>query len=186
MPSFVKGCEEMLKVRTSNESRCRVSTVTVWLCLFLTGFSQEPATKPAETGGLSDFGKMVPAGFVNRGVRIPSFSDGKLRSLVLADSVTRLDDQRLFAEKVLLTLYGKARNEDVEVNLVTAHHHITDQILRSTHRSRVRRADFEVVGDAMVFDAATSVGRMTGRVHTMIFDTGALSGKSTPAAKSQK
>lgn len=176
----------MLKACPANESRCRACTVIVSLCLCLTGFSQEPAAKPVESGGLSDFGKMVPAGFVNRGVRIPSFTDGKPRSLVLAEAVTRLDDERLFAEKVVLTLYGKARSEDVQVNLVTAHHHITDQILRSTDRSRVSRADFEVTGDAMVFDASTSVGRMTGRVHTMIFDTGALSGKSTPAAKSRK
>src|SRR5688572_7015242 len=102
MALCVKACE-MVAAMTFNWSRA--CAAAFWLACWLPGQGQEPPANPAGSG-LDNFGKMVPEGFVNRGVRIPSFSAGKLRSLVLADAVTRLDDERLFAEKVALTFYG--------------------------------------------------------------------------------
>ncbi len=128
---------------------------------------------------MSAFGKMVPADFVNRDVIIPSFNaEGRKSSELHAETLTRIDDDRLQAGKIHIEIYAAEPAQNIRVDLISAVHHMTDQILRSGERSVVRRADFETSGDSMVFDARTSIGSMKGRVRTLIFDTGALSGKS--------
>ncbi len=133
---------------------------------------------------MSAFGKMVPLGFVNRGVRIPSFTGGKLSSVMSAATLTRIDDDRLEAGKTVVEISATADADAVRVELESAIYHMADQILRSGNRSRVSRSDFEIEGDSMVFDAATSIGQMKGRVRTIIFDTSTLSGASKSAVKS--
>lgn len=133
----------------------------------------------APQDGMSAFGKMVPAGFVNRDVIIPSLNaEGRKSSELHAETLTRIDDDRLQAGKIHIEIYAAEPAQNIRVDLISAVHHMTDQILRSGERSVVRRADFETSGDSMVFDARTSIGSMKGRVRTLIFDTGALSGKS--------
>jgi hypothetical protein len=149
------------------------------LLVCLMGYSEEPPES-----GMSAFGKMVPLGFVNRHVRIPSFSNGKASSIMTADTLTRIDDDRLQAGKTVVEILAERAQENIRVDLATAIFNMTDQILRSGDRSRVSRADFQMEGDAMVFDSRTSVGCMKGRVRTIIFDTSTLSGKSKGVAKS--
>jgi len=139
----------------------------------------KPAPSPeANTGGMSAFGKMIPLGLVNSNVSVPAFENGKPSSLLTAASLTRLDDERLSAETVVVEIYGKTPKENLRVDLKSAVYHMSDQILRSGERSRVSRADFQMEGDSMVFDSANSIGSMKGRVRTLIFDTGMVSGKS--------
>lgn len=134
-------------------------------------------SNPPESG-MSAFGKMVPMGFVNRDVTIPAFSDGKRSSLVTAETLTRIDEEHLNAEKVVVEIYADQPAENIRVELKSAVYDMPDQILRSGERSKVSRMDFEMEGDTMVFDARTSVGSMKGRVRTLIFDTTVLSGTS--------
>ena len=132
---------------------------------------------PAE-GGMSAFGKMIPLGFVNENVTVPSFNEGRASSLLTAMTLTRLDESRLGAEGVVVEIYGKTPAENMRVDLKSAVYHMDEKILRSGERSRVARTDFEMEGDSMVFDTTQSIGSMKGRVRTLIFDTGAVSGKS--------
>jgi len=154
---------------------------TVALLLVCTGgYSEETASE----GGMSAFGKMVPLGFVNKNVRIPSFSKGKASSIMTAETLTRIDDDRLQAGKTVMEILGETKEDNIRVDLSTAIFNMTEQILRSGERTRVSRADFQVEGDSMVFDSRTSIGQMKGRVRTIIFDTNALSGKSKGASAS--
>lgn len=160
---------------TSHTRLCRPVCLAGGLLLMLGGASsQEPAPEP----GLSAFGRMVPQGYVNELVRIPSFRDGRPASLVTAATLTRLDDERLSAGGVVVELFAETPAQNVRVDMSRAIYRMSDKILRSGDRSRVSRSDFEVEGDSLVFDAATSQGSMKGRVRTLIFDTEALSGQS--------
>jgi len=137
--------------------------------------------------GMSAFGRMVPAGFISRGVRIPTFDSlGKPSSLLTAATLQRLDDDRLHAENVAIEIYALRADQTIRVDLLSAVHHMADQILRSGERSKVSRTDFEVQGDSLVFDAVSSVGSMKGRVRTLIFDTSALSGQSEGSPQPRK
>lgn len=132
----------------------------------------------AEEDTMSAFGKMIPQGFVNKNVKVPSFKEGKRSSLLTAGTLTRLDDTRLSAENVVVEIYGEDPAEDMRVDLITAIYNMQEKVLRSGERSRVSRADFEMEGDSMVFDTTNSIGSMKGRVRTLIFDMDAVSGKS--------
>lgn len=131
-----------------------------------------------EQGSMSAFGKMIPAGYVNKDVTIPAFGKGAPSSLLTAATMTRLDDEHLAAEKVVVEIYGKTPADTLRVELKSAVYHMGEKVLRSGERSKVTRADFEMEGDSMVFDADSSIGGMKGRVRTLIFDTGVVSGKT--------
>lgn len=146
-------------------------------------------SKPAAGGAAEDkdsmsaFGKMIPVGYVNRNVTIPSFTKNAPSSLLKAETMTRLDDEHLAAEKVTVEIYGKTPADTLRVDLKTAIYHLTEKVLRSGERSKVTRHDFEMEGDSMVFDASSSIGGMKGRVRTLIFDMDTVSGKSEPTTQ---
>ena len=154
----------------------------VWLTAGFSAFPQEQS-ESQKALGMNAFGKMVPLGFVNRMVRIPTFEDGRLSSIVTADTLVRIDDQRLETGKTVVELVGEAAAETVRVDLQSAIYHLEDRVLRSGDRSRISRSDFVIEGDSLVFDAETSIGRVQGNVRTTITDTEALSGVPTEGAK---
>lgn len=125
---------------------------------------------PLANNGLKAFGEMIPMGRRSRGVRIPSFDEGRPTSVISAGALTRVDDNRLFAEKLIIDLFGQKPQEDVRVDLRTGTYNMDHQILSSTERSRVSRSDFQIEGDGMVFDTKTSQGKMVGNVEMIIFD----------------
>ena len=130
------------------------------------------------------FGRLVPLGYISRQVRIPTFADdGSIASVLTAETIVRIDDERLQAGKSAVEIVGKIRSEDVRVDLPSAIYHMGDRTLRSGERSRVSRSDFQVEGDSLVFSADTTIGKMKGRVRTIIFDTATLSGTSEEAPK---
>lgn len=129
---------------------------------------------------MSAFGRMIPAGFVNRGVVIPSFdSQGRKSSEMRAETVVRLDEKCLRAESMVIDLIARDPGQNMTVTLPEAFFDLQERILRSDTRSTVIRADFETSGDSMVFDSRTSIGSMTGHVRTLIFDTGAVTNETS-------
>ena len=129
---------------------------------------------------LTTFGRMIPAGFVNRGVVIPSFDrQGRKSSEMRAETVVRLDEKCLRAESMVIDLIARDPGQNMTVALPEAFFYLQDRILRSDTRSTVTRADFETSGDSMVFDSRTSMGSMTGHVRTLIFDTGAVTNETS-------
>ncbi len=142
--------------------------------------------------GLKAFGHMIPLGSRSLGVRIPAFADGRPSSLIVADAMTRLDDDRLFSEKMVIQVFAEKKEEDMRIDLKTGTYNMDHQILSSTERSRVSRADFQIEGDGMVYDTKTSQGKMVGNVEMIIYDAGAASQKMNiqtggkPAAGEEK
>ncbi len=131
---------------------------------------------------MSAFGKMIPAGFVNRDVIIPSFDEtGKKTSELHAATLTRIDEERLQATQVTIDILGDEPAQNMRVALPSALYHLNEKILRSGERSTITRSDLETSGDTLVFDSRTSIGSMTGRVRTLIFDTSAVSHDSNKA-----
>ncbi len=152
------------------------------LVMFAT--AQQPA--PADSG-ISAFLKMVPPGAVNKGAVIPSFdSTGRRTSLITADMLRRVDDDRIYAEKLVVQMFNDDPKSDVRIDLKTAFYQMSGGgVLRSTERSRVSRADFEIEGDSLIFDTTRNQGRMTGNIHMVIFDSSALSGEVPSPSESR-
>lgn len=134
--------------------------------------------------GMDSFLKMVPLGAESKGAVIPSFDEtGRRTSLITADVIRRIGDERLYAEKLVVEMFGPVPGKDVRLDLKTAFYHMAGGILRSTERSRVSRSDFQIEGDSLVFDTATNQGRMTGNIHMVIFDTTSFSSEVTRSSE---
>lgn len=160
----------------------RIAAVLVLLAPGMTG--QEAGD------GLQGVGRMVPLGFESRNVVIPSFKDGRPSFELKAETLTRIDDERLVCGPTRVEVFGATKALNVLVNLPSAVFHLGERVLRSGERARITRADFTAEGDSLVFDTDTSIGALKGRVTTVIFDTAALTGRpasgkaaSSPAAK---
>ncbi|MEZ5386544.1 MAG: hypothetical protein R3F13_13610 [Prosthecobacter sp.] len=136
--------------------------------------------------GLGAFMKMIPLGAESRGAVIPSFDDqGRRSSLITADVIRRIDDERIYAEGLVVEMLNADPSKDLRMDLRTAFFQMATGVLRSTERSRVSRTDFQIEGDNLVFDTNKNQGRMTGNIRMVIFDSGTLSGEKTSPANPQ-
>lgn len=152
------------------------------MALFASGQQAGPESDMAA------FMQMMPLGAESQGAVIPSFdATGRRSSLITADAIRRIDDERLYAEGLVVQMFNIDPKNNLRLDLHTAFYHMKGSILRSTERSRVTRADFQVEGDSLVFDTTKSQGRMTGNIRMVIFDTRTLSGEETspPAVEPQ-
>lgn len=167
MPSFATSLELLHRRRWVISS---MLGVLAGLAMFAAHAQQAGANS-----SITSFMKMVPQGAECKGAAIPSFdASGRRSSLITADVVRRIDDKRLYTEKLTIQMFNPDPGSNLRIDLITAFYHMTDGILRSTERSKVIRSDFEIEGDSLIFDTNTNQGRMTGNIRTVIFDTGAL------------
>ena len=77
---------------------------------------------------------------------------------MMACAMTRMDDERLFSEKMTIHVYAEKKEEDMRIDMKTGIYNMDAQILSSTERSRVSRSDFQIEGDSMVYDTKTAQG----------------------------
>ena len=179
MASFVTSFERLYRRRLA-------ISITLGVVAGLVMFATAQQAEQADSG-IGAFLQMVPPGAVNRGAVIPSFDAvGRRTSLITADMLRRVDDERIYAEKLVVQMFNADPKKDVRIDLKTAFYQMAGGgVLRSTERSRVSRADFEIEGDSLIFDTAKNQGRMTGNIHMVIFDSGALSGEVPPPSESR-
>jgi hypothetical protein len=179
MASFVTSFERLYRRRLA-------LSITLGVVAGLVMFATAQQPEPSDSG-IGAFLQMVPPGAVNRGAVIPSFDAvGRRTSLITADMLRRVDDERLYAEKLVVQMFNPDPKNDVRIDLKTAFYQMAGGgVLRSTERSRVSNADFEIEGDSLIFDTAKNQGRMTGNIHMVIFDSSALSGEVAPPSESR-
>lgn len=148
------------------------------------GKAQPAAAIVGASTALENIASMIPVGLRNNRVKFPGFEQGRPTSLVIADSMTRVDDKTLYAEGVTLHLYAEDPRQNLRVDMKSATYHLETKILTSNERTKVSRADFQIEGDSMVFDTTTSRGQMKGHVHTVVFDTSQFASKKEETATS--
>ena len=148
---------------------------------------QSPINEQAasSTSGLASIANIIPVGQQQKSVVVPNYSGTRISSLIRAAEMNRLDDQRLALTEVTITTYDDQGAEEMVVTMPTAIYHLTTGILEGTSRSSVSRADFDILGDGMLFDSSNNFGRMEGNVHMTIKDSSAIQFESAPAAQHQ-
>lgn len=175
MPSFVTSFELLHR-------RWLAISVTLGVLAGLVMFAAAQQSETAD-GGIGAFLQMVPPGAVNRGAVIPSFdATGRRTSLITADMLRRVDDERIYAENLVVQMFNADPKNDLRIDLKTAFYQMAagGGVLRSTERSHVSSPEFDIEGDSLIFDTAKNQGRMTGNIHMVIFDSSTLSGEVPP------
>jgi lipopolysaccharide assembly outer membrane protein LptD (OstA) len=86
------------------------------------------------------------------------------------DSAKRVDEDHLEMTMAKVETYNEAGAPEMTIELPVSTLDLNTRILTSTTPVTIRRSDFELTGDTMVFNTVTRRGRLAGNVRMLIFN----------------
>ncbi len=111
----------------------------------------------------------LPVGHDAKGLVLPDFdAEGHLRGKFVAGNARRIDEEQVAFTDLKITSFTPDNQTDLQVDLHTAIFNLKSKILSSKERGTVKRADFNIVGDALDFDTDKRTGHMVGHVKMVI------------------
>jgi len=133
-----------------------------------TELKPKPKARPKPEEGMPNI--PIVAGHDAKGLVLPEYDlKGHLRGKLEAGITKRLDDDRVeFKEVKYTTFTPETEAPDLEIVVNSSVFNLKTQILTSSERATVKRADFEISGDAMQFEMLTRKGTLTGNVKMIV------------------
>jgi hypothetical protein len=111
----------------------------------------------------------LPVGHEAKGLTLPDFdSEGHMRGKFIATTARRMDEEHIQFQDLKITTFTPENQVDLQIDMQTSVFDLKTRILSSQERATVKRADFNIVGDAIEFDTNTRTGRMIGNVKMII------------------
>ena len=112
----------------------------------------------------------IAAGHDAKGLVLPDFDpQGRLRGKLEAGVTRRLDEERVeFRGVKFVTFVPESETPDLEILMSTSVFNLKTQVLNSSERTTVKRADFEIVGDTMQFEMLSRQGTLDGNVKMVV------------------
>ncbi|MBK8093688.1 MAG: hypothetical protein IPK32_17355 [Verrucomicrobiaceae bacterium] len=160
---------------STDRSRLRSRSVLI-LGLFLAvsglGCAWILAQESSNTDLASMLASSLPLGVENKELLLPQFdAQGRRSSLLTADVVRRVDDERLYAEVFSWQQFADTEARSLRIEMPTAYFNLKTSTLRGTSGGKVSRSDFQIEGERMIYDTRTGQGMMEGNIRMVIFDT---------------
>lgn len=154
--------------------------------------AQEPTPKPekkpkaAEKDAKADAAKgeekepefdiPVAAGVPVKGIKIPYYGeDGQLQMQFMAEVATKIDDKNIEMSNLKIDIYDDDRDK-FYVEMPSSVFNLDSRVLTGTN-VRIKRDDFDIVGDEGEFLIKTKFGKLTGNVKMIIFSAEKLEKK---------
>lgn len=162
----------------------RFSLLFVLVCSTFFGASlsakrQKNAPPPAGKEALGLKNIPLTVGHEAKGLVLPNYDlKGKLVGRFEAGTAARLDDDHVRFTDLKMTTYDANEKPDFNVDMTEAVLNLDTRVINSSARTRIKRADFEIAGDAMQFSTLTHQGTLRGHVHMTIFKGSQLTGKT--------
>jgi hypothetical protein len=129
------------------------------------GASVTPSATP------SKFQVPIPTGHDAEHMAIPYLDNrGRLQMFVVIKKAVRTDDGHLAMENASIQTYDDKGDPDANIYLARSVLDLDTRIVTSEVPVFVRRSDFVIVGQKMVFNTQTHVGHMSGHVRMAIFN----------------
>lgn len=98
----------------------------------------------------------------------------------------RVDENHLQMKNAYMQTYDEKQTPDANVFMTLAMLDLTTRIVTSDVPVTVRRSDFEITGENMVFDTQKRKGQMRGRVRMTIYNRASMAAAlPTPAPIAQ-
>ena len=111
----------------------------------------------------------LPIGHEAKGVILPDFDlEGHLRGKFIAATARRIDEDHIQFQNLKITTFTPENQIDLQVDMQTSVFNLKTHVLSSQQPATVKRADFNIVGDAIEFDTDSRTGRMIGNVKMVI------------------
>ncbi|MDF1737528.1 MAG: LPS export ABC transporter periplasmic protein LptC [Verrucomicrobiales bacterium] len=114
--------------------------------------------------------KLFPIGRVFKGVAIPSYTDDRLKSVMRAVTVVRVDEQYLDLTNLVISIYNDEGEPETYISMDEAVFDLVTQQLVSKTPSKIEQEKFTMTGDKMTFETQTRLSRMEGNVRVIISD----------------
>jgi hypothetical protein len=127
--------------------------------------------KPKErvkSEGLTDI--PITTGYDAKGLVLPDFDrQGRKRGRLEAGVTRRLDEERVEFKGVKFITYNpETEQPDLEILMTTSVFNLKTQVLTSSDRATVKRADFEIIGDTAEFGMLSRIGTLEGNVKMVV------------------
>ena len=105
-------------------------------------------------------------------VSIPSYDDDELKSVMTADSITRVNEQFLDLINLVISVYDSEGEVETTIHMDEAAYDLTTQTLNSKTPARIEQPKFTMTGNTLSFDTKTQFSRLEGDVTVIIPDVG--------------
>jgi len=140
-----------------------------------------PPRPPASPSPRPKFDVPIPPGHTAQGVTIP-YADihGHLQMLVSMKEADRTDEHHLAMTKANMQTYDEKGAPDASIYMTRSVLDLDTRIVTSDVPVVVRRSDFVIVGQKMVFNTQTHIGHMSGHVRMVIYNRQEMS-NATPS-----
>lgn len=128
----------------------------------------KPKERPKPEEGVTNI--PIATGHDAKGLVLPDFDkQGRLRGKLEAGVTRRLDAERVeFSGVKFVTFAPETETLDLEILMSTSVFNLKTQVLNSSERTTVKRADFEIVGDTMQFEMVSRKGTLDGNVKMVV------------------
>ncbi|MBP6603945.1 MAG: LPS export ABC transporter periplasmic protein LptC [Verrucomicrobiales bacterium] len=115
-----------------------------------------------------------PIGRMFHGVMIPSYTDDVLKSVMRADSVVRVDETYLDLVNLTVQVYNAKGKPETTISMAEASYDLTLGELASKTPSRIEQPRFSMTGQKLIYQSASRIATMKGKVRLVVPDVGGL------------
>lgn len=135
-----------------------------------TGEKKKESRKKAEEGGKS-IDVPVPKGHDAKGLKIPYFDDeGKLQMTFNIGVAKRIDDTHIEMSELQVETFDEDGLHEMAMDLPTSVLDLTTSVITAQQKVTIKREDFELTGNAMIFNTKTKQGGLGGKVRMLIYN----------------
>lgn len=116
----------------------------------------------------------------SKGLIIPYFSNDSKRLMNFRIGVaTRLDDNHVEMKDLQIETFDESEKHEMDINVPTSILDTDTSVITSHYHVTIRRADFELTGECMIFNSVTKQGALGGFVHMLIYNLDDETGESS-------
>lgn len=113
---------------------------------------------------------MFPVGREFYGVAIPSYTEEKLKSVMRADTVVRINERFLDLTNLIVFIYNGKGEQETTIQMDKAVYDLNLGQLESKTPSKIEQEQFTMTGDVMTFESQSQVSHLRGNVRVVIPD----------------
>jgi hypothetical protein len=125
----------------------------------------------------------VPKGHDAKGLKIPYFNgDGKLTMTFNIGVASRIDDTHIQMADLQVETFDDDGAREMAMDLPTSVLDLTTSVITAQKQVTIKREDFELTGNTMIFNTKTKQGGLGGKVRMLIYNLENETAQTPPAA----
>lgn len=159
--------------------------LTILMLIGLTG-AELRADKPPKPDRKIDI--PIPVGHDAKGLRLPMRNDeGKLQAIVDVEKVRRIDQANVEMHNTVIQTYDEQTGDrSAKVQMINSNMNTETNVITTQDPVIITREDFQLTGDAAVFNTKTRQGKVMKNVKLIIFNRDELKKKQPDQASASE